>query len=177
MHAEQSLVEIIDERGKPCRPGETGRLLVTNLTNQAMPLLRYDTGDFAQATEGPRPCGRTLPTFGAVIGRYSRHAFLPEGTLGYVTAVLDALAKMPLHLSKGLRQFQVHQYRNGSFELRLVTVSPLADGFSERISEAWRAAVGPKEIGLRIREVDAIPRPPGGKFQDFTSDFYPPRDV
>ena len=176
VHAEHCLVEIIDEQGKPCPPGRTGRVLVTNLTNLAMPLLRYDTGDLAEATGGPCPCGRTLPTFGTVAGRYSRRAFVPEGTFAHVLAVMDALAEIPLHLSKGLRQYQVHQFRDGSFELRLVAVSPLPAEFSERIKRAWRAAVRTGAVELRIREVDEIPRPPGGKFQDFTSDFFPPPD-
>ncbi len=176
VHAEHSLVEIVNEQGKPCRPGETGRLLVTNLTNHAMPLLRYDSGDFAEATGGPCPCGRTLPTFGTVAGRFWRIGFLPEGTLAQVLVVQEALAEIPLHVSKGLRQYQLHQYRNGSFELRLVAASPLSAEFSEHIKQAWRAAVLTRAVELRIREVDEIARPPGGKFQEFTSDFYSPRD-
>ncbi len=176
VHTEQCLVEIVDEGAEPCAPGQTGRVLVTNLTNRAMPLLRYDTGDLAEVVDGPCPCGRTLPSFGAVVGRYSRIAFLPEGTLTYVAAVRDALESMPLRLSRPLRRFQVHQFRDGSFELRLVGAAPLAAEFAQRIRQAWEAATAPNHLELRIREVEELPVSPGEKFQDFTSDFFPALD-
>ena len=54
--SELVLVEVLDEQGRPCRPGETGRVVVTDLHNYAMPLLRYDLGDYAQVGE-PCSCG------------------------------------------------------------------------------------------------------------------------
>ena len=59
---------------------------------------------------------------------------------------------------------------------RLVAVSRLPAGFSEYIMRAWLAEEQARGLELRIRQVEEIPRPPGGKFQDFTSDFFPPRD-
>lgn len=52
VHTEHCLVEIVDEDGVACEPGEMGRLLVTSLTNLAMPLIRYDSGDQAVASDG-----------------------------------------------------------------------------------------------------------------------------
>ncbi|MHA1109007.1 MAG: phenylacetate--CoA ligase family protein, partial [Alphaproteobacteria bacterium] len=91
VHSEHCIVEIIDDAGRPTAPGETGRVVVTALKNPAMPLIRFDTDDLAQTVSGPCPCGRTLPSFGDIAGRYSRIAFLPEGTLGQVGAIRDAL--------------------------------------------------------------------------------------
>jgi phenylacetate-CoA ligase len=177
VHTEHCLVEVVDEQGQACAPGQVGRILVTSLTNRAMPLLRYDTDDLAEAVDGPCPCGRTLPSFGNLVGRYSRIAFLPPGTLGLVGTIRDALENMPQDLSVSLRQFQLHQYRGGDFELRLVAVKALPAEFMERLNRAWKAAVGPHSIHLRILEVGQIARSPGGKFQDFTSDFVPPPDT
>ncbi|MDP1717022.1 MAG: hypothetical protein Q8L40_03015, partial [Burkholderiales bacterium] len=56
---ENLLVEILDEQGRPCRPGETGRVVITTLHNFAMPLVRYENGDYAEVG-GPCPCGRGL---------------------------------------------------------------------------------------------------------------------
>jgi len=178
VHAEHCLVELVDEGGRPCAPGEVGKVLVTNLTNLAMPLVRYDTDDLAEAVEGPCPCGRTLPSFGRVVGRYSRIAFLPKGTLDYVAAVREALEQMPPGLSRHLRRFQVHQYRDGSFELRLVATAPLPGAFVKRVQAAWQAAArsGPP-APLRLVRVERIERSPGGKFQDFTSEFVPAPDL
>lgn len=174
VHAEHCLVEIVDGDGRACRAGETGRILVTTLTNPAMPLIRYDTGDLAETTEGACPCGRTLPSFGEVKGRYSRIAFLPEHTLGYVAAIRQALEEMAPELSANLRQFQVHQFRDQGFELRLVAPGGLPPAFAARINAAWQAAVAGTVLPLRLLEMNHIPRAPGGKFQDFTSDFFPP---
>ena len=171
VNAEHCLVEVVDEDGKPCRPGQRGRILVTTITNTAMPLLRYDPDDLAEAVDGPCPCGRTLPAFGAIHGRYRRIVSLPPGTMEYWRALLRALGDMPAELSKPLRQYQLHQFRDGRFELRLVAAGALAAAFTERIESEWKKAGAPEPAPLAFASVDEIPRTPGGKFQDFTSDF------
>ena len=55
VHDENYLVEIVDDNNKPSAPGAYGRIIVTALANYAMPLLRYDTEDIAQALEGHTP--------------------------------------------------------------------------------------------------------------------------
>ncbi len=177
VHVEHCLVEIVDDQGQPCRAGQTGRIAITALRNLAMPLIRYDTDDMAVAVEGPCPCGRTLPSFGEIAGRYSRIAFLPEGTLGLVAALREALETMPDDLARNLRRFQAHQFRDGRFALRLAVAGPLPAAFRERVFAAWGAAAGTAAPALDILEVDEILRSAGGKFQDFTSDHMPARDA
>lgn len=176
VHSEHCIVEIVDYEGRRCAPGQSGRIVVTGLSNLAMPLIRYDTDDVAEAVRGSCACGRTLPAFGRIVGRYSRIAYLPEGTLGYVGALREALENMPQKLARDLRQFQVHQFRDGRFELRLRTVAPLPPSFKERLAEAWQAATEGKDLRLSIVEVERIARPPSGKYQDFTSDCVPALD-
>ena len=60
VQAEGVLVEIVDDAGHACAAGVSGRVLVTTLQNFAMPLIRYDIGDYAAFGE-PCPCGRGLP--------------------------------------------------------------------------------------------------------------------
>jgi phenylacetate-CoA ligase len=171
-HAEHCIVEIVDESGQPCIAGDTGRIVVTALKNPAMPLLRYDTGDMARSVAGPCPCGRTLPSFADLVGRYSRIAFLPDGTLQRVGALRTALEEMPPAAVRGLRQFQIHQFRDHSFEMRLLMAGELQASLTNALAGAWREA-GSTAFPLHIVQVDAIARSPGGKFQDFTSDFMP----
>jgi len=176
VHIEHCLIEIVDAEGQVCKPGQRGRIAVTALRNPAMPLIRYDTDDMATAVEGPCPCGRSLPSFGDIAGRYSRIAYLPDGTLGLVASVRDALEKMPPDLALNLRRFQVHQNRKGGFALRLATAGPLPETFHDRIRSAWQSTTGPQGATLDITEVGDIPRDPSGKFQDFTSDYMPAPD-
>jgi phenylacetate-CoA ligase len=173
VHVEHCLCEILDDEGRECAFGETGRLIVTALNNLAMPLIRYDTGDLATAIAGACPCGRTLPAFGEIVGRYSRIAFLPEGTLGLVDILRRCIEEAPADIARDLRQFQIHQFRDNGFEVRLATRLPLPDAFAARIRAAWDSNAGVRAFPLRIVEVPEIPRSPGGKFQVFTSDFMP----
>jgi phenylacetate-CoA ligase len=173
VHDEFFHVEIIGKEGRPCEPGETGRIVVTNLFNRAMPLIRYDTDDMAVATSGDCACGRTLPTFGEVIGRYSRIAYLPEGTLGQAAIIRDALANLPEELGRPLRKFQIRHFKAGGFELHVQGASAFDPGFEQFFREAWRAALGPDAPRFRLVVADRLEAGPGGKFQDFVSDCTP----
>ncbi|MBD3309210.1 AMP-binding protein [candidate division KSB3 bacterium] len=63
--------EIIEPNGEhPVSPGEAGELVLTTLTKEAIPLIRYRTGDIVTLTEEPCPhCGRTSPRMSKVKGR------------------------------------------------------------------------------------------------------------
>jgi phenylacetate-CoA ligase len=64
------LVEAVEpETGEPVPDGEVGELVFTTLTKEAMPLLRYRTGDLASLTREPCACGRTLARMSRVKGR------------------------------------------------------------------------------------------------------------
>ena len=64
------LVEVVDpDSGRPLGPGERGELVFTTLTKEAMPLLRYRTGDIAALDPSPCACGRTLARMSKVTGR------------------------------------------------------------------------------------------------------------
>ena len=64
------LVEVVDpQTGQARQDGEVGELVFTTLTKEALPLLRYRTGDLASVTREPCACGRTLARMSRVIGR------------------------------------------------------------------------------------------------------------
>ena len=72
--------------GEPVPDGETGEIVLTTLRNEAMPLIRYRTGDAAGWLPGPCPCGSPLRRLSGIKGRYVRHggqirlAHLSKGT-------------------------------------------------------------------------------------------------
>jgi phenylacetate-CoA ligase len=167
VHSELCLVEIVDESGTPCAPGEVGHLLVTGLKNFAMPLIRYDTGDLAEAGGGECACGRTLPFFAEIAGRYRRYAGLPEGTRDRVRVIRHAIENTPPEGIAFLRRYQVHQDRENRFTLRLKTVTPAPEAFLRAVHEAWAPLGG---APLTIVEMDEIATSPGGKELDFISD-------
>ncbi len=64
------LVEVVDPgTGEPLADGEVGELVFTTLTKEALPLLRYRTGDLASVTREPCVCGRTFARMSRVVGR------------------------------------------------------------------------------------------------------------
>jgi len=64
------LVEVVDpESGRPLPDGEVGELVFSTLTKEALPLLRYRTGDLASLTREPCACGRTFARMSRVLGR------------------------------------------------------------------------------------------------------------
>jgi phenylacetate-CoA ligase len=64
------LVEVVDPgSGRPLPDGERGELVFTSLTKEAMPVLRYRTGDVASLDRSPCACGRTLARMSKVFGR------------------------------------------------------------------------------------------------------------
>jgi phenylacetate-CoA ligase len=176
VHTEHCVVEIVDEQGLPCAPGETGRVIVTALNNLAMPLLRYDTGDLAIAAGGQCSCNCTLPSFGEIVGRYARVAYLPPGTIGPVLALREAIETLPAHLTRDFREFQIHQFADRTIELRIVARAPMPEEFYALIRSAWAKATEGARSELTFRRVEELSRLPGGKFEVFTSDLMPARD-
>jgi phenylacetate-CoA ligase len=80
INVDRLLLEVVDEAGRPAKPGEVGRLLITDLENFGMPLIRYDIGDrggWAESTQCP--CGRGLPRLQKLEGRTMDIVRAPNG--------------------------------------------------------------------------------------------------
>ena len=62
MHLRENhvIAEIIDDVGRPLPPGEIGELVITTIGMEAMPLIRYRTGDYTRILPGPCPCGSAV---------------------------------------------------------------------------------------------------------------------
>lgn len=80
LHVENAVIEVLKD-GRPARPGEVGTIVVTQLDNEAMPLVRYDLGDLATVAEDePCACGRAHPaTLAAIDGRACDLVRMPNG--------------------------------------------------------------------------------------------------
>jgi phenylacetate-CoA ligase len=105
--ADRLLIEVVDEGDKPCPAGEAGRIVVTDLDNFGMPLIRYDIGDRgAWADSRACGCGRGLPLLETIEGRTMDIIRTPGGRqLG------GTFWTLMLKTRPGLRQIQVVQER------------------------------------------------------------------
>ena len=62
-------VDGVQRDGRECKPGETGEVIITDLHNFAMPLIRYKVGNIGAWSESACPCGRGLPLMDVVNGQ------------------------------------------------------------------------------------------------------------
>jgi phenylacetate-CoA ligase len=89
-HPELVITEIIDEEGKAVPEGEVGELVITNLGIEAMPLIRFKTGDMVRAHHEACPCGRSTMRLGPIVGRKGQ-MIKYRGTTLYPPALANAL--------------------------------------------------------------------------------------
>ena len=89
------LPEVVDpESGEQLPEGEVGVLVFTTLTKQALPLIRYWTGDLASLSSEPCSCGRTLVRMSAIRGR-TDDMLIIRGVNVFPTQVEDVLGRVP----------------------------------------------------------------------------------
>lgn len=159
--AETHLAEVLDEAGNPCRPGETGRLVLTDLTNFASPLIRYDVADYAEVAEAC-PCGRGLPSLARFLGRERNLLRRPDGLRYWPRLDMRSYLKVAPVL-----EFQIIQRELDLLEMRLVVEQPLTAQQEEALARVLRKATG---YPFRIRFAyfqGEIPRGSRGKFEEF----------
>ncbi len=89
-HPELIIIEILDEDDNPVGEGEEGELVVTTLGVEAMPLLRFKTGDIVKAHNEPCKCGRNTLRLGPVVGR-KKQMIKYKGTTIYPPAMHNLL--------------------------------------------------------------------------------------
>jgi phenylacetate-CoA ligase len=163
VQAESVLVEVLDDAGNPCGPGETGRVVITVLHNFATPLIRYDIGDYAEAG-GPCPCGRGLPVLNRITGRVRNLVVLPDGGTVY-----SAIFEMPIASVAPVRQFQLVQKTPHDIEVTLAVERPLNRSEETDLEDYFTKCLG-HSFDYRFRYVDEIPRSPAGKYEAFRSE-------
>ncbi len=162
VQSENVRVEVLDEQGHDCRPGQTGRVILSTLHNFAMPLLRYESGDYAEVGE-PCPCGRTLPVLARIMGRTRNMLVLPDGRRHWPIVGFSGFRAIA-----PVVQHQVVQHRLDDVEVRLVVeraISPEEEaGLMRKVHDALH-----HPFPLRFSYVDAIERSPTGKYEEFKS--------
>ena len=165
--SENLFVEVLDSEGREVSSGETGEVVVTDLTNTAMPLIRYRVGDYA--VKGAKcSCGRSFPTLAKVWGRIHDVLYTPAGNRWHGEK-LDYLMVQLFGDIGGFTQYQVVQDGPDTLDVRLVSDQPIPDVMQQRI----RTYVRERLDGMRasVRRVDSIERSPSGKLRLVRNDW------
>ncbi|MEQ8833823.1 MAG: AMP-binding protein [Miltoncostaeaceae bacterium] len=151
-------VEVVDDDDRPLPPGEPGRLLLTDLHNRALPMIRYDTGDLGRMAGWSRGA---WPVLEALEGRTSEVMYRADGSQ-------MTLSDLGHHLfgvgdqSRWISAFQFLQRRDGTIEMHVVWREDPPAAAVERMAADLRPALG-EGTPLRIVPVAALGTLPSGK--------------
>ena len=154
------------ETGEVLDDGEVGVLVLTSLTKQAFPILRYWTGDLCSLTREPSPCGRTHARISSIVGR-SDDMIVIRGVNVYPSQVEHALLGVDL----AAPHFRLVVTREGTLDNLTVEVEPveaagkiddIGERLSGRVSDALRSSLG-IGVAVTVAEPGSLPRSEGGK--------------
>lgn len=151
-----ALVEVVTKDGELCGPGETGRLIVTNLHNYVMPFIRYESGDLA--TVGDEcPCGRAFPVLARIEGRSPGWVLTQSYPISWTSYLVPLLSiRLPL-----IEQFQFVQSKVGELTLLVAPRTALTTQEIQTLTQRLNS-VNPL-VRVRLEEVDYIERTASGK--------------
>ncbi|MGH7146274.1 MAG: phenylacetate--CoA ligase family protein [Nitrospiraceae bacterium] len=160
LNIEHLYVEFIKDDGTRARPGEEGCIVVTDLMNKGMPLIRYKIEDVAVPSDKQCPCGRGLPVMERVTGRTADFLVKPDGTLvAGVSLIERTLTAIP-----GIEQMQVVQDRLGELVVNIVPMPQFDQRGADRLVAEFEKVFG-SETDIRLRYVQNVRQEPSGKYR------------
>lgn len=157
--SESYIVEILKDN-RPAKPGELGEVVITDLNNYAVPLIRYRLGDLAIAMDPNEicACGRSLPRIGRIEGRAQAIVFAANGR--WLPGTFFA------HFFKdydhAILQYQVVQDRRAEITLRVVPNFGYSPVIMESILEKLRGYMG-RDMKIDVELMNEIPLLATGK--------------
>ncbi|NJL58325.1 MAG: phenylacetate--CoA ligase family protein [Desulfobacteraceae bacterium] len=155
---ENIYIECVGEDGKPVPSGIQGKLLITDLHNRAMPLIRYDLGDAGILASSPCECGLPYPCLEKVIGRLSDILRLPDNRIVFPDDLAEIFYPLPV-----VNKFQVIQEETDKVRVILVLKTPGTDeSLNTLIHRNLKTALG-DEVEISLEFAEDIPILPSGK--------------
>lgn len=153
--------ELLDKHNRLVKQGEEGKVVVTNLFNYSMPLIRYEIGDTAVLGPEHCSCGNILPTFEKITGRITDHFILKNGA--------TVPAEFFIHLlgvvcnAGEIKQFQVVQEDYDKIRILVVMGVGFTKEYRKDVESKIKVAVG-SDCKIIWDLVDNIPKTPTGKY-------------
>ena len=157
VNMESVLVEILDANGRPAANGKPGEVLVTALTNRAMPLIRYATEDIAVRLPGECPCGRGLERLAMIQGRIADYLPIPaHGNL----SPYNLTTALSTH--QAVMHFQITLRAGERLEAAVVLRPDAKPDALQSVEQILRQRIGPG-FPVKVSAVASIPRDASGK--------------
>lgn len=160
LNQESCLVEFLRDDGTPCAPGEDGRIVVTDLLNRGMPLIRYEVGDHGVPAEGTCACGRGLALMATITGRVADFLRATDGSrVAGISLIENTLTKLP-----GIAQMQIVQNELDAVRINLVPAQGFGEDVERELAATLRGALG-AAMKVEVVQVARIPQEPSGKYR------------
>ena len=157
INADHLIVEFLREDGEPAAAGETGFVVVTDLINDVMPLIRYRVEDMAAPIAELCGCGRGLPLMDRVAGRLADFLVRRDGTrVAGVSLIENTLTKVP-----GIEQMQIVQEALDHIVVRMIPEARAAGDSRPALQHYFAATFPGARVDIDL--VPAIPREANGK--------------
>lgn len=159
MHVNEDhfFIEIVDPAtGEPLADGEEGELVVTTLTKEAFPMIRFRTGDVTRILPEPCPCGRTMRRIGRIVGRCDDMLIIRG-----VNVFPSRIEALLLEIEGTTPNYRIVLDRKGALDEALVEVEPTEELLFDRVSEHQalldkleRRFASELGVGLAVRLVE-----------------------
>jgi len=157
-----NIVEPVDERGHPVAPGQrSAKILLTNLYNQVLPLIRYEIDDEFLVAASPCPCGSAHLKVEGVQGRADDVFDYAGGVRVHPLNFRSVLGREPAIL-----EYQVRQTQRGA-EVDVVARSEIDRPAVAHMLQERLASLGVLNPKVVVERVDAIDRQASGKMKRF----------
>lgn len=153
---DQFVIEVVRD-GRPVKPGQVGKILITDLSNRAMPMIRYEIGDVGNFIESPCDCGRPAPRL-CVEGRLQDTLITRQGKVVTNDQVMDFF-----YNRDDVGEFQLVEKKQGKMELMVVSSNgQVPDG--EQITSDLREFLE-DDVAIDVYPVQTIKPEASGKFR------------
>lgn len=145
--SEHVFLEILDDNDNDMKTG-IGRVVVTDLDNYAMPIIRYENGDAAEFQTKYCTCGINLPLLKAVYGRKADTITLANGSKVHGVFFTDILFELDTEQEKKVNRFQAYQEKPGEIEFRLESHYKIDDFFLKQLTQILNKYFNKVEINI-----------------------------
>ncbi len=160
LNADHNIVEFLRDDGTPCGPSEDGRIVVTELVNFGMPMIRYEVGDRGVPSERVCPCGRGLPLMEHVTGRVADFLVATDGhKVAGISIIENTLTRLP-----GIQQMQVVQEEARKLQVNLVPGPDFSGETEKKLTASLQEYLG-AEVAVHVTKVKRIPQEESGKYR------------
>lgn len=160
LNMDHVVVEFLREDGTEAAPGEEANIIVTDLVNRGMPLIRYRVGDMGVPSDRICPCGRGLPLMERVTGRQADFLKRPDGSL--VAGV--SLVERTLTAILGIEQMQLVQDELHHVCAKVVRDSHFSEVSELKLRNELQTVFG-EDVAIEIQYVPALGQTRLGKYR------------